>query len=84
MYIAFNQIEYSTSICLRMLSLFVCVQGAVSIIFRGSKNQEQQEQEYINKFANPFPAAVRGTVHFMSACGSNIYDNFSLIHTLLW
>ncbi|GFR97151.1 propionyl-CoA carboxylase beta chain, mitochondrial [Elysia marginata] len=36
--------------------------GAVSIIFRGSKNQEDQEAEYVEKFANPFPAAVRGFV----------------------
>ncbi|KAK0066703.1 propionyl-CoA carboxylase beta chain mitochondrial, partial [Biomphalaria pfeifferi] len=36
--------------------------GAVSIIFRGSKNQHENEVEYIEKFANPFPAAVRGFV----------------------
>ncbi|KAH9508758.1 hypothetical protein Btru_049828 [Bulinus truncatus] len=36
--------------------------GAVSIIFRGSQNQQQNEAEYIEKFANPFPAAVRGFV----------------------
>jgi len=29
--------------------------GAVSIIFRG-KNQAENEAEYIEKFANPFPA----------------------------
>ena len=34
-------------------------QGAVSIIFRG-KDQAKNEAEYIEKFANPFPAAVRG------------------------
>merc|ERR1712154_551447 len=33
--------------------------GAVSIIFRGKGSQEQ-EQEYVEKFSNPFPAAVRG------------------------
>lgn len=32
--------------------------GAVSIIFRG-KGSEEQEQEYVEKFSNPFPAAVR-------------------------
>ncbi|TRY79593.1 hypothetical protein TCAL_11733 [Tigriopus californicus] len=32
--------------------------GAVSIIFRG-KRSEAQEQEYVEKFSNPFPAAVR-------------------------
>ncbi|XP_059160452.1 propionyl-CoA carboxylase beta chain, mitochondrial-like [Physella acuta] len=36
--------------------------GAVSIIFRGSKNQKDNEDEYIEKFANPFPAAIRGFV----------------------
>jgi len=35
--------------------------GAVSIIFRG-KGSEKQELEYIEKFANPFPAATRGFV----------------------
>lgn len=35
--------------------------GAVSIIFRG-KGSEAQEQEYVEKFSNPFPAAVRGYV----------------------
>lgn len=44
------------------LSLFVllCVQGAVQIIFRGKENQAEAEAEYVEKFANPFPAAVRG------------------------
>ncbi|CBY24437.1 unnamed protein product [Oikopleura dioica] len=36
--------------------------GAVSIIFRDPKEAEAQEQEYIEKFANPFPAATRGYV----------------------
>ena len=36
------------------------LQGAVSIIFRG-KDQAKNEAEYVEKFANPFPAAVRGT-----------------------
>jgi len=35
--------------------------GAVSIIFRG-KGSVEQEQEYVDKFGNPFPAAVRGYV----------------------
>ncbi|XP_060082662.1 propionyl-CoA carboxylase beta chain, mitochondrial-like [Ylistrum balloti] len=35
--------------------------GAVSIIFRG-KDQEKNEAEYVEKFANPFPASVRGFV----------------------
>ncbi|XP_010884525.1 propionyl-CoA carboxylase beta chain, mitochondrial [Esox lucius] len=36
--------------------------GAVQIIFRGKTNQAEQEAEYVEKFANPFPAAVRGFV----------------------
>jgi hypothetical protein len=37
------------------------VQGAVSIIFRGKQDQQKKhEADYIDKFANPFPAAVRG------------------------
>ncbi|KAI0221083.1 Propionyl-CoA carboxylase beta chain, mitochondrial [Lamellibrachia satsuma] len=36
-------------------------QGAVKIIFRG-KDLADKEQEYINKFANPFPAATKGFI----------------------
>ncbi|XP_032834441.1 propionyl-CoA carboxylase beta chain, mitochondrial [Petromyzon marinus] len=36
--------------------------GAVQIIFRGSADQAEAEAEYSEKFANPFPAAVRGFV----------------------
>ncbi|XP_029647991.1 propionyl-CoA carboxylase beta chain, mitochondrial [Octopus sinensis] len=35
--------------------------GAVKIIFRGEDNQAN-EAEYVDKFANPFPAASRGFV----------------------
>ena len=39
-------------------------QGAVKIIFRSGpgKDVKDKEAEYIDKFANPFPAAVRGFV----------------------
>jgi propionyl-CoA carboxylase beta chain len=37
-------------------------QGAVKIIFKGSKDISKQENEYVSKFANPFPAATRGFV----------------------
>jgi len=38
-------------------------QGAVKIIFRGKEEDvKEREEEYIDKFANPFPAAVRGFV----------------------
>ncbi|CAB3992035.1 propionyl- carboxylase beta chain, mitochondrial [Paramuricea clavata] len=36
--------------------------GAVSIIFRDDADMEKCEEEYIDKFANPFPAATRGFV----------------------
>uniref|UniRef100_A0AAQ4P387 Propionyl-CoA carboxylase beta chain, mitochondrial n=1 Tax=Gasterosteus aculeatus aculeatus TaxID=481459 RepID=A0AAQ4P387_GASAC len=36
--------------------------GAVQIIFRGKENQAEAEAEYVEKFANPFPAALRGFV----------------------
>lgn len=32
----------------------------MEIIFKGHKNVEAAQEEYIEKFANPFPAAVRG------------------------
>ena len=35
--------------------------GAVKIIFKGS-DSAKNEAEYIDKFANPFPAATRGFV----------------------
>lgn len=34
--------------------------GAVQIIFRGKEDQNEREMEYVDKFANPFPAAIRG------------------------
>ena len=37
-------------------------QGAVKIIFKGNKEIEKKESEYVEKFANPFPAATRGFV----------------------
>ncbi|XP_016079812.1 PREDICTED: propionyl-CoA carboxylase beta chain, mitochondrial [Miniopterus natalensis] len=36
--------------------------GAMEIIFKGHANVTDAQAEYINKFANPFPAAVRGFV----------------------
>ena len=32
----------------------------MEIIFKGHENVEDAQAEYIDKFANPFPAAVRG------------------------
>lgn len=37
--------------------------GAVKIIFKGSKTEiKKDEADYIDKFANPFPAATRGFI----------------------
>ncbi|CAO3682058.1 unnamed protein product [Umbelopsis vinacea] len=36
--------------------------GAVEIIFRNSANREQAEKDYVDKFANPLPAAQRGFI----------------------
>nr|XP_042137433.1 propionyl-CoA carboxylase beta chain, mitochondrial isoform X2 [Peromyscus maniculatus bairdii] len=36
--------------------------GAVEIIFKGRQDVEAAQAEYVEKFANPFPAAVRGFV----------------------
>lgn len=36
--------------------------GAVEIIFRNSTNREQAEKDYVDKFANPLPAAQRGFI----------------------
>ncbi|CAM1154187.1 PCCB (predicted) [Pycnogonum litorale] len=36
--------------------------GAVSIIYRGKDNVEEYEKEYVEKFGNPFPVAVRGFI----------------------
>merc|ERR1712002_132868 len=36
--------------------------GAVSILYRGKSDVTKYENEYIDKFSNPFPAAVRGFV----------------------
>jgi len=36
--------------------------GAVSILYRGKGDPAVYEQEYIEKFGNPFPAAVRGFI----------------------
>uniref|UniRef100_A0A8C5ZWX9 Propionyl-CoA carboxylase beta chain, mitochondrial n=1 Tax=Marmota marmota marmota TaxID=9994 RepID=A0A8C5ZWX9_MARMA len=36
--------------------------GAVEIIFKGHADVDAAQREYIEKFANPFPAAVRGFV----------------------
>lgn len=36
--------------------------GAVSILYRGKDNVQQYEEEYIKKFGNPFPAAIKGFI----------------------
>ena len=34
--------------------------GAVSILYRGDRDVQSKEKEYMDQFSNPFPAAVRG------------------------
>ena len=34
--------------------------GAASILYRGRPDRELLEQQYNDKFGNPFPAATRG------------------------
>jgi propionyl-CoA carboxylase beta chain len=38
--------------------------GAVSILYRGKSDTDKYEREYIEKFGNPFSAAVRGLTCF--------------------
>ena len=47
--------------------------GAVSILYRGKDNVQQYEEEYIKKFGNPFPAAIKGFIRF--------YFQSALVHT---
>lgn len=47
--------------------------GAVQIIFRGKENQAKAEAEYVEKFANPFPAAVRGAQNIFIINRHNIH-----------
>lgn len=39
--------------------------GAVSILFRGKPDVVEKENEYSEKFTNPFSAAVRGKIFFL-------------------
>lgn len=58
-------------------------QGAVQIIFRGKDNQAEAEAEYVEKFANPFPAAVRGKIdHVFLAhlCVCSYYCGVCMCH----
>lgn len=34
--------------------------GAVAILYRGKEDVDKLEADYIDKFRNPFPAAIRG------------------------
>jgi propionyl-CoA carboxylase beta chain len=51
-----------SNICFRFILAVMGAKGAVSILYRGSKEVEKLEKEYIDKFSNPFPAAIRGFV----------------------
>ena len=54
------------------------MQGAVSIIFRGSDNQQEQEEKYVDKFSNPFPAAVRGRPSLSLSLSLSLFLSLSL------
>jgi propionyl-CoA carboxylase beta chain len=43
--------------------------GATSILFKGKPDVSKYEAEYVEKFGNPFPAAVRG----MFLCKENYH-----------
>ncbi|KAJ3380133.1 hypothetical protein HDU92_006161 [Lobulomyces angularis] len=65
--------------------------GAVEIIFRKSKDKAQAEKDYINKFANPFPAAQRGFIDDVivpSTTRSRIIQDLKMLkgkkNTTLW
>ncbi|VDN41448.1 unnamed protein product [Gongylonema pulchrum] len=48
--------------------------GAVSILYRHDQaNAAKHEEEYIDLFSNPFPAAVRGTSHLFH-CQNSFYS----------
>ena len=54
--------------------------GAVSILYRGKENTEKYEKEYMDKFGNPFPVAIRGNtiqfciVRLTKKCTTNFQD----------
>ena len=57
--------------------------GAVSILYRGKANVEQYEEEYIKKFGNPFPAAVKGACSFLISHYWHSIPNFVYLLTAL-
>ena len=69
--------------------LFCFSQGAVQIIFRGKENQAEAEAEYVEKFANPFPAAVRGKlsnffIAFQKTKTCSQESEINTLHTSRW
>jgi propionyl-CoA carboxylase beta chain len=60
------------------------VKGAVEIIHRGSDNLAAKEEEYIRKFANPFPAVSRGYIDDIltpSDTRNRIIEDFEILKT---
>ena len=55
-------------------------QGAVQIIFRGKDNQAEAEAEYVEKFANPFPAAVRGEIYHIALAHRCVRSYYCGVH----
>lgn len=52
------------------------VKGAVSILYRNNPNVAEYEAKYVEKFGNPFPAAVRGKFYFTN----NKQNTFNIEH----
>ena len=44
------------------MKYFINFYNYYDFAYKGSKNIQKKETEYIDKFANPFPAATRGFV----------------------
>ena len=45
-----------------IMKYFINFYNYYDFAYKGSKNIQKKETEYIDKFANPFPAATRGFV----------------------
>lgn len=52
----------------------------MQIIFRGKENQAEAEAEYMETFANPFPAAVRG---IQTHTRTRAHVNYMLVHYIV-
>lgn len=59
--------------------------GAVSILYRGEKDVASIEKDYMDKFGNPFPAAVRGKNNDLFYDWLYIPSSYALFsHRIMW